>query len=59
MLDNEKGNTKKTCTKITLTTFLVIAGQKSSGPNSPLIEEAVLSAIVPVISTACAALQTV
>ncbi|XP_060795486.1 MMS19 nucleotide excision repair protein homolog [Neoarius graeffei] len=33
--------------------------QKCSGHTSPLTEEAVLTAIVPVISTACAALQPV
>ncbi|MCJ8738228.1 hypothetical protein PDJAM_G00033240 [Pangasius djambal] len=33
--------------------------QRCSGHTSPLTEEAVLSAIVPVISTACAALQPV
>ncbi|KAM6951361.1 MMS19 nucleotide excision repair protein homolog [Aplochiton taeniatus] len=34
-----------------------LKGEGSSGPRSPLVDEAVLSAMVPVISTACARLQ--
>ncbi|KAK3559804.1 hypothetical protein QTP86_020786 [Hemibagrus guttatus] len=40
-----------------LSLHAALESQKCSGHMSPLTEEAVLSAIVPVISTACAALQ--
>ncbi|KAF4085446.1 hypothetical protein AMELA_G00118080 [Ameiurus melas] len=42
-----------------LSLHAALRSQKCSGHTSPLTEEAVLSAIVPVISTACAALQQV
>uniref|UniRef100_A0A8B9HN32 MMS19 nucleotide excision repair protein n=1 Tax=Astyanax mexicanus TaxID=7994 RepID=A0A8B9HN32_ASTMX len=48
--------------KVLLSDFLLFlcfnAGLKSSDHSSALTQEAVLSAVVPVISTACAALQT-
>uniref|UniRef100_A0A4W4E528 MMS19 nucleotide excision repair protein n=1 Tax=Electrophorus electricus TaxID=8005 RepID=A0A4W4E528_ELEEL len=43
---------------LTLSLHAALQGENESGHSSPLIEEAVLSAIVPVINTACAALQT-
>ncbi|KAK1794309.1 hypothetical protein P4O66_011191 [Electrophorus voltai] len=43
---------------LTLSLHAALQGANESGHSSPLIEEAVLSAIVPVINTACAALQT-
>lgn len=42
-----------------LSLHAALQSQKCSGHTSPLTEEAILSAIVPVISTACAALQPV
>ncbi|XP_072523686.1 MMS19 nucleotide excision repair protein homolog isoform X2 [Salminus brasiliensis] len=43
---------------LALTLQAALQGQKSSDHSSALAQEAVLSALVPVISTACAALQT-
>ncbi|KAM4624221.1 MMS19 nucleotide excision repair protein homolog [Polymixia lowei] len=42
---------------LTLALQAALQGEGSSGRRSPLVEEVVLSAMVPVISTACARLQ--